>query len=324
VACANPKMSRHRTPTSILERNGAFDHDPQRRADREDEPIPAGPLGDPPETFTPEQAHVWDELAGQAPDGVLTSADRILVEIACRLIARLRANEPLKAAETNQIISCLARMGLTPADRSRISAKGQRDKEADDTFSRLAATGRGRGSDITAVTAITRHCSLVLRSRSLPERSWPANRSPRPASVTCPTSREARPKQFEFIFDGESAARGCEFVEAFHHVKGAWAARRERLILSAWQVFVTASLYGWVERADPTRYRFREAYICVPRKNGKTAWIAGIANQKFAADDEYSAEVYIGATSEEQAKRTCFRAARAMAAKAPSFFARSA
>jgi phage terminase large subunit-like protein len=125
--------------------------------------------------------------------------------------------------------------------------------------------------------------------------------------------------ELDYIFDPEVAARGCEFVEAFHHVKGEWATRRERLILSPWQIFITASLYGWLERADPTRYRFQEAYICVPRKNGKSAWIAGIALQKFAADDEYAAEVYIGATSEEQARRTCFKFARAMADKAKSF-----
>jgi phage terminase large subunit-like protein len=73
-------------------------------------------------------------------------------------------------------------------------------------------------------------------------------------------------------------------------------------------------LFGWVERDDPTRYRFRDAYIEVPRKNGKTTgFSAGIELYKFAADGECGAEVYIGATSEDQAKRTGFSAARTMA-----------
>jgi hypothetical protein len=142
-------MSRHRKPTTLLERNGAFDHDPQRAAEREGEPVPAGPLGDPPPYFEPLQVEVWNEVAGQVPEGVLTVADRVLMEILCRLIARMRAGDLLKAAETNQIISCLARMGLTPADRSRINAKSKKESEADDTFARLATTGRVKGPDVT-------------------------------------------------------------------------------------------------------------------------------------------------------------------------------
>jgi hypothetical protein len=136
-------MARHRLPTSQLEASGAFDHDPQRRADREYEPVPTGPLGDPPEIFDDRQRDVWHELVALVPSGVLFNADRILVEIVCRLIARMRAGEYLKAAETNQIISCLARMGMTPSDRSKLSSPRPNDEQAEDTFTRLARTGRG-------------------------------------------------------------------------------------------------------------------------------------------------------------------------------------
>src|SRR4051812_5446681 len=75
------EMARHRLPTELLERSGAFDHDPQRREARSDEPLPSGPLGDPPEYFSAAQKAIWHELAEQVPEGVLTIADRILVEI---------------------------------------------------------------------------------------------------------------------------------------------------------------------------------------------------------------------------------------------------
>jgi hypothetical protein len=128
--------------------NGAFEHDPQRLEAREDEPKPTGPLGDPPAYFTEKQAEIWHELAAQVPPGVLTVADRILVEIACKLIARMRdPKDQLKAAETNQIISCLARMGLTPADRSKIAAKPPDSEKPADTFARLAASGRGQNTE---------------------------------------------------------------------------------------------------------------------------------------------------------------------------------
>jgi phage terminase large subunit-like protein len=115
--------------------------------------------------------------------------------------------------------------------------------------------------------------------------------------------------------DTGSATRVCRFLEALPHVKGKWAAERQTLRLEAWQCFIEVSLFGWVEKLNPHRYRFREAYICVPRKNGKSFLSAGTGLYKFAADDEYCAEVYFGANSEKQAKRVGFKPARAMAQK---------
>lgn len=80
---------------------------------------------------------------------------------------------------------------------------------------------------------------------------------------------------------------------------------------------MTCSLFGWVEKSSG-KYRFTEAYIAVPRKNGKSPWAAAIGNYKFSADDEYGAEVYCGATTEKQAWEV-FKPARLMAIKTPSF-----
>jgi phage terminase small subunit len=137
-------MARPRKPTAELERAGGFDAHPERRRARENEPVPTGPLGDPPEHLTDGQKAIWHELAGQVPEGVLTIADRFLVEIVCRQMAKLRARKPLKAAEMNQIISCLSRMGLTPADRSRVGVP-KRSESEQDPFAELAAGPRGEG-----------------------------------------------------------------------------------------------------------------------------------------------------------------------------------
>jgi phage terminase small subunit len=141
----------------MLEQNGSFDHDPQRRAAREGEPAPSGPLGDPPVTFTKAQRKAWLELILQAPENVLTISDRVMVELYCTLVARMRGGDPdperegkikppenLKAAEANLLLNLLGRMGLTPADRSRVHAPSTKKEAADDTFGRLAATGRGK------------------------------------------------------------------------------------------------------------------------------------------------------------------------------------
>ncbi|GAB4533085.1 MAG: terminase large subunit [Amphiplicatus sp.] len=118
-----------------------------------------------------------------------------------------------------------------------------------------------------------------------------------------------------WTFDDLRAFRACAFLEALPHVKGTWAARREKLTLAPWQVFVTASIFGWVSR-ETGRRRFRRALIVVPRKNGKSAWAAGVGLYMLAADGEHGAEVYSGATSEKQAMEV-FRPARQMAAQTP-------
>ena len=128
----------------------------------------------------------------------------------------------------------------------------------------------------------------------------------------------SRVSEFEFVFDAASAARACEFVEALPHVKGEWARRHELITLTPAWVFITCMLFGWVERARPTRYRFRIAYICVPRKSAKTTVTACYELYKAFADNDYAAEVYIGATSLDQASRTAFKFCRAMALKSPS------
>lgn len=120
---------------------------------------------------------------------------------------------------------------------------------------------------------------------------------------------------FAFRFDALRAFRACAFVESLPHVKGGWAARRERLRLAPWQIWITCALFGWV-RKDTGRRRYRRALILVPRKNGKSAWAAALGLYMLAGDGEHGAEVYAGATSEKQALEV-FRPAGMMAKKTP-------
>lgn len=121
--------------------------------------------------------------------------------------------------------------------------------------------------------------------------------------------------EFPFRFDHMRAWRACVFIESLPHVKGSWAARGELIRLQPWQVWIVASLFGWV-RKDNGRRRYRQALVLVPRKNGKSALAAAIGLYMLAADGEYGAEVYSGATSEKQAFEV-FRPARQMAMRTP-------
>jgi phage terminase small subunit len=115
-------MAKPRTPSAVLEARGAFDKDPGRR--RED--FEAGAFDPtPPSYFSPKQKAVWKEIVGVLPATVLQATDRMAVELVSRLIAHFRAlpDEGVTASQVAQIRTALATLGMTPADRSRVSAK---------------------------------------------------------------------------------------------------------------------------------------------------------------------------------------------------------
>jgi hypothetical protein len=115
-------MPKPRTPSAVLEARGAFDKDPARR--RED--FAAGEFSPaPPDYFTEPQRAVWDEIVAALPASVLQATDRIAVELAARQVAHFRVmpDADVTAAQLAQIRTALAVLGMTPADRSRVSAK---------------------------------------------------------------------------------------------------------------------------------------------------------------------------------------------------------
>lgn len=113
------------------------------------------------------------------------------------------------------------------------------------------------------------------------------------------------------------AQRICQFGERMPHIKGDWAARGELIKLEEWEVFVLAVSFGWIVKATGKR-RFRFIDLFVPRKNAKSTIAAVIGLYMLAADDEFGAEVYSGATSKDQALEV-FRPARLMALNTPEY-----
>jgi phage terminase large subunit-like protein len=118
-------------------------------------------------------------------------------------------------------------------------------------------------------------------------------------------------KRFPYRFDEDRADRAVQFQERMPHVKGKWAAQKERLKYEPWQCFAECNLFGWVDKKTGLR-RFRESYEEVPRKNAKSTRLAARGLYLFAADGEAGAEVYSGATTEKQAYEV-FRPAWMMA-----------
>ena len=143
---------------------------------------------------------------------------------------------------------------------------------------------------------------------------------------TCKWTRLAIDRQIEdlarpaaanwpWVFDLDRATRVCDFLELLPHIKGKWARGGSLLVLDPWQCFIVTTVFGWVHKDTGLR-RYREAYIEVPRKNGKSLVSAGIGLYMLSADGEQGAEVYSAATTRDQA-RIVFDDAKGMAERTP-------
>ena len=116
------------------------------------------------------------------------------------------------------------------------------------------------------------------------------------------------------VFEVNAARRAIRFFETqLSHVKGELA--KQPFLLEHWQQAIVANLFGW-KRGDGTR-RYREAFIFVPRKNGKTPLAAGIILYCLFRDGEPGAEIY-GCASEYKQASLVFEHARGMVRQNPA------
>ena len=92
----------------------------------------------------------------------------------------------------------------------------------------------------------------------------------------------------EWEFNEKKANKAIKFIENFcHHSEG----RSDLLHLELWQKAIVSAIFGVMDKT--TGYRqFREVFIIVARKNGKTLFAAAIAAYMTYVDGEYGAKVY--------------------------------
>jgi hypothetical protein len=145
-------MGRTRKTTQQHELSGSFDAHPERKAARALEPKPQGALGTAPKCFTVEGGcsaytserliAIWNEIVSEVPPGVLTISDRKHVELACRLLYRIRKDQA-KSGDYSRLDVLLGKMGMNPADRSKVNiVPGQQptdDSNGSNPFDDLAA-----------------------------------------------------------------------------------------------------------------------------------------------------------------------------------------
>lgn len=79
--------------------------------------------------------------------------------------------------------------------------------------------------------------------------------------------------------------------------------KNQPLVLQPWQVFCVCNLVGFFLKGTKER-RYKEAFIFVPRKNGKTMFIAALAFGLAIIDRASGSHIYIVAASLKQAKES--------------------
>lgn len=91
------------------------------------------------------------------------------------------------------------------------------------------------------------------------------------------------------------------------HVKGenlqGHSLRNTPLILQPWQIFIVYNLIGFYNKGTQIR-RYKEAFIFIPRKQGKTLFVAALAFALGLLERRSGATIYIVAAALKQAKQS--------------------
>lgn len=155
---------------------------------------------------------------------------------------------------------------------------------------------------------ISPEVAYYLETRGIPLPDCPpAIKTPEPRDV--PGAR----------FDPERVDRVLKAFSRLRHTQGQWAGQPLRP--DPWQVaYIIAPVFGWVRWDDDAGCHvriIRKLYVDVPRKNGKSTLVGGIAVYMCCADGEPGAQVVTAATSEKQAGFV-FNPIKTLAQKSPA------
>ena len=103
-----------------------------------------------------------------------------------------------------------------------------------------------------------------------------------------------------YELDHQKGMLAVNFFPTFlNHTKGKMAGKP--FVLAPFQQFTMYNIFGWIKSSNGYR-RINTVYDKRAKKNGKTAEMAGVALLTMSFDCENEAEIYVGATKEEQAK----------------------
>lgn len=123
-------MARNRLPAALASLTAADRKNPQRHQGRATPKT--RPLGNPPAGMPADQRKAWTRFASELP--WLGRSDRALVQIASILVSRMWTDPQFPMAGFAQLRLCLAAMGGTPADRTKVPAPDGDEADPLDRF----------------------------------------------------------------------------------------------------------------------------------------------------------------------------------------------
>jgi phage terminase large subunit-like protein len=162
--------------------------------------------------------------------------------------------------------------------------------------------------------------SSLAKLKISPEVAWYMESRGIPLPDCTPAIKTPEPRTVKGArFDPERVDRVLAAFHQLRHTQGQWAGQPLRP--DPWQVaYILAPVFGWVKfDKDSGQWVrvIRKLFVDVPRKNGKSTMLGGIAIYMACADGEAGAQVVTGATNERQAGFV-FNPIKTLAEKSPS------
>lgn len=122
---------------------------------------------------------------------------------------------------------------------------------------------------------------------------------------------------FPYTFDEVKAQRPIDFFSVCKHYKGRF--KGQNFVPLPWQSAILWITFGWVDEDGFRRFKYQ--YVEVPRKNGKSTFVAVEDLLLLVADGENAPEIYFTATTQAQAS-IVFKEAREIAKETPELTSR--
>ena len=112
-------------------------------------------------------------------------------------------------------------------------------------------------------------------------------------------------KRDDLIIKKKDADFVCGFIEqVFVHEKGeaidGTPLKNKPLLMQDWQIFIVYNLLGFFWKAKPNERRYKEAFIFVPRKSGKSLFVSALALALGMLERRSGSTIYITAASLKQ------------------------
>ena len=124
-------MANPRLPAAVADVTGAAARSPYRHKDRK-APKGTRPLGEPYKAMSEAEQAAWHEFASELP--WLNSSHRALLQLACRLRARLNTDPDMGVNAMQAYSAVLSKLAATPVDETKVSKGDGEDEDPADQY----------------------------------------------------------------------------------------------------------------------------------------------------------------------------------------------